>query len=310
MRLAEIARAKRAQQVFAGEWDLVDAIAAGQTLYAYTGKLWKRKNADPLLKRLLGFLEKYPGGTAVRISEIKEKWVEEFQRYLLENKDVSASSSANYSRAIRVVLNSAVKDKIIVQSPAKNVKGIPQPETDRVFLSLEEVRRLANTPPGRGIGEEARRAFLFACFTGLRVSDLRTLAWGDVEHSPPRISKKQEKTGSRVYIPLHESAWKIINDGAIHDYREPVFPGIAPSGRDHCRVLKSWAKRAGIRKNIGWHTARHTFAVLSLEAGAEIYTVSKLLGHRSLKTTQIYAKVTDKLKRAAVEALPAVEIKG
>jgi site-specific recombinase XerD len=62
-----------------------------------------------------------------------------------------------------------------------------------------------------------------------------------------------------------------------------------------------------VRKRIGWHTARYTLAVLALEAGAELYTVSRRLGHTDIKTTQVYAKATDKLKRAAVDALPKLE---
>jgi site-specific recombinase XerD len=72
--------------------------------------------------------------------------------------------------------------------------------------------------------------------------------------------------------------------------------------------LKDWAKKAGIEKQIGWHTARHSFVVLSLESGTEIYTLSKLLGHTDVKTTQVYAVATDKMKREAVNALPVIEI--
>ncbi|MDR1301459.1 MAG: tyrosine-type recombinase/integrase [Treponema sp.] len=72
--------------------------------------------------------------------------------------------------------------------------------------------------------------------------------------------------------------------------------------------LTRWAKKAELEKKISWHTARHTFAVVSLEAGAEIYTILKLLGHTNLKTTQVYAKATDKMKREAVNGLPEIVI--
>jgi site-specific recombinase XerD len=73
--------------------------------------------------------------------------------------------------------------------------------------------------------------------------------------------------------------------------------------------LVKWGYKAGIDKHIGWHTARHTFAVMSLESGADIFTVSRLLGRTNIKTTQLYAKATDKLRREAVNALPQIEIR-
>jgi site-specific recombinase XerD len=105
-------------------------------------------------------------------------------------------------------------------------------------------------------------------------------------------------------------AWSIINDGTIHKYTDFIFPLLSMLKRTtRFDRFQKWATRAGIEKHIGWHTARHTFAVLSLESGVEIFTVSKLLGHTSIKTTQIYAKATDKMKREAVNALPEIKIK-
>ena len=105
-------------------------------------------------------------------------------------------------------------------------------------------------------------------------------------------------------------AWGIIDDKQLHHHKEPVFSSLAKTKTNTNEYLKRWAEKAKIEKNIGWHTARHTFAVLSLESGAEIYTVSKLLGHKNVKTTQVYAKATDKMKREAVNALPEIKISG
>jgi site-specific recombinase XerD len=176
-------------------------------------------------------------------------------------------------------------------------------------LRVEEIQKLADIPPLNDLEREIRQSFLFACYTGLRVSDLMTITWGDIEHNPPQIVKRQEKTKAKVFIPLSNMAWSIINDGTIHKHTDLIFPMMSLIKRtSRFDRLQKRVTRAGIEKHIGWHTARHTFAVLSLESGAEIYTVSKLLGHTSIKTTQIYAKATDKMKREAVNALPEINI--
>lgn len=177
-----------------------------------------------------------------------------------------------------------------------------------VYLEYSEIQSLAKTDMRGKLGAEAKRAFLFACYTGLRISDIKSLTWGDINSEPLQIAKRQKKTESKVFIPLHETAWKIINDGKLHHYQAFIFPRLAKNKSSANNRLKEWAKRAGIEKNIGWHTARRTFATLTLESGADISTVAKLLDHKDLKTTQIYAKATDQMKRKAVNALPGIEI--
>jgi site-specific recombinase XerD len=123
--------------------------------------------------------------------------------------------------------------------------------------------------------------------------------------------KRQKKTKAKVFVPLSNMAWSIINDGIIHKYSDLIFPLMSIMKKTtRLGRLQKWVARAGLQKHIGWHTARHTFAVLSLESGAEIYTVSKLLGHTNIETTQIYAKATDKMKREAVNAMPEINIGG
>ena len=100
-------------------------------------------------------------------------------------------------------------------------------------------------------------------------------------------------------MQISDEAWDII----AHKRRtENVFPRLGTeSGMN--MALKAWASRSGVTKNVSFHVSRHTFATLSLEAGADLYTVSKLLGHTDIATTQIYAKIVDKKRQEAVNKL-------
>jgi integrase len=224
----------------------------------------------------------------------------EYQNWLKE--ELSPSSVQTYAAVIRTAFNLAVRKGMVLKNPTNNIPRVKVPESRIVWLNTNELNLLAKTP--FDYSEELKKAFLFACHTGLRVSDLETLKWGEIEHAPLQIVKTQKKTEDSIYIPLSTTAWNLINDGSIHDHRSPVFPQINKTAHRHYVRLKQWVKSAGIKKKVGWHTARHTFAVLALEGGADIYTVSKLLGHKDVKTTQVYAQATDKMKRAAVDALP------
>jgi integrase len=307
MRLAEVCKSKREAQLLSGEWGMVDPVGGKQTLIEYMARIAATRGQNDFSHKAIKYLKLFPGGN-IAIGSVTEKWIEDFQEYLLKETDLSKKSVRHYSGAVRFALGKAARDLIIPRNPAVNVRGVSVPESDKIYLTAPEVQSLANAPINGELGTEIKRAFLFGCYTGLRISDLKTLVWGDIQRDPLQINKRQEKTERKAFVPLHAVAWGIIDDKRIHSYKEPVFPTLIKSKTNTNEYLKRWAKKAGIEKKIGWHTARHTFAVLSLEAGAEIYTLSKLLGHTDVKTTQVYAKATDKMKREAVNALPVIEI--
>jgi integrase len=107
---------------------------------------------------------------------------------------------------------------------------------------------------------------------------------------------------------LKETAWEIIRDEEKHEPHDYVFPLLAKGKSQTNQYLTKWKREAGIDKPVGWHTARRTFATWELEQGVEIYTVAKLLGHKNIKQVAKYAQATDKLRRAAVNALPEINI--
>lgn len=271
-------------------------------LISYAEDLAAKQDPKNPLPKSLRYLREYAGN--IHLGAVSERWVDGYRGFLLRREELGESTTGKYFAMLKAVLQRAVRDLIIPRNPADAVKGISAPESVRVFLTADELGRLAAAPMGGELGAEVKRAFLFGACTGLRVSDLRALEWGEVQREPLQILKPQWKTKRVVSMPLNATAWKIINDGAIRRRDEKVFPLLSASKTNTNQYLTAWASRAGVDKPIGWHTARHTFATLTLEAGADFSTVSRMLGHTKIQTTAIYAKTTDRTKWAAVEALP------
>ena len=140
--------------------------------------------------------------------------------------------------------------------------------------------------------------FMFSMMTGIRYSDLLTLKWNDVieEDGKYRIEKQMKKTSRMLYLPMNDSAVKLLPErGKPSDL---VFD--VPTIQALDKSLKKWVKRAGIEKRVSFHTARHSFATIGLELGTDLFTVSKLLGHADVTTTQVYATIIDHKKVEAV----------
>ena len=307
-RLAEICRSKRETQFLTGAWDIEDPTAGKKSLAKFMEDYAKTyKKPSPVLC-CVKYVKEFQGGGAVRLGQITPKWVEDFQNFLLNKENLSRYSASFYARILRSALNRAVANELIAKNPANSVRKITSPEPELEFLNFDEVKALAETVPDDPYGAEVRRAFLFICYTGLRISDIETLTWGKVEKNPMRIIKSQEKTENTVYVPLNKSARSLIGDGKNRAPDERVFSLSGRGRRGSYRALKSWAEKAGTGKNIGWHTARRTFATMALENGADILTVSRLLGHTGLSQVTKYAKVTDRLRTEAVNALPDIEV--
>lgn len=202
---------------------------------------------------------------------------------------------------MRAALKQASKDGIISKNPAEFIEGIKPGEPERQFLTLEEVNKMLKTECEL---PNLKNAFLFSCLTGIRWSDIQKLIWKEVQHSEENghyIRFQQKKTGQHETLPISQQARDFLGDKS-EDSEERVFVGLKYSAWHNLR-LKQWVMRAGINKEITFHCARHTNAVLQLSSGTDIYTVSKMLGHKHLKTTEIYAKIVDDKKREAANKI-------
>lgn len=148
-----------------------------------------------------------------------------------------------------------------------------------------------------------KTAFIFSALTGLRWSDINKLLWSEVQYSKELgnyLRFRQKKTQGAETLPISEQAISLL--GERGEPEERVFKHLKYSAW-HNLKLQQWAMKAGIAKTVTFHCARHTYATLQLTLGTDIYTVSKLLGHKHLKTTQIYTKVIDEKKTEAANRI-------
>lgn len=259
-------------------------------LIRYKGSNITMKQVDKAF--LLGYIEYLNGGAS---------------KYFVggpkgtERKKLSKAAKALYFNALVTALNRAVKEDVITVNPADKIPAQDKPkesQSTKVYLTLDELKALADTPCKY---DDLKRAFLFSCFCGLRLSDVRTLKWSAISKTSDgkkQIETVQQKTGEPVYIPLSDNAIKWLPERT----GERVFN--LPHVSSIEKWLAQWSEDAGVKKHITYHVSRHTFATLTLTYGADLYTVSKLLGHSNIQTTQIYAKIVDENKRKAVNLIP------
>ena len=191
-------------------------------------------------------------------------------------KPLSQNSKVSYFNKLRACINQAFEDRIIPHNPLRGIEGFKQAETERSYLTLEEVKAMA---VAHCKYPALKNAFMFSCLTGLRKSDIEKLRWREVQQQGDftRIIFKQKKTGGQEYLDINKQAVQYM--GVRREPDDRVFVGFKYSAY-MIAELRMWANRAGITKDITFHSGRHTFAVLMLDLGAEIYTVQKLLGKR------------------------------
>jgi integrase len=311
LRLAEVCRSQRETQLLTGLWDIQDPVASKMTLLAFLNAIQDAYSNPKTLNSLVYHLKRHSNGAIIQVCQITPKWVKDFQDYFMakvRKGELSQTSAANYIKLFRASMKKAVANSVILRDPCVNIPTIKALDIEIIYLNVDELQALAGVKFDTPYGAEIRRAFLFACYTGLRISDIETLAWSRIETNPAQIIKRQEKTNDPVYIPLNASAQKIIMDGKEHVFTDRIFNLSGHNRRLSYHYLNKWAKEAGVQKHISWHTSRRTFATMALERGVDPITVAKLLGHKDLDQVMKYAKATDKLKRKAIDSLPEIEV--
>ena len=213
-------------------------------------------------------------------------------------KTLGSTTCRIFMNRLAAALNMAVREGLIDSNPFKllDAKEKPQKKSAiREFLTIEELRILIATPCRYDI---VKKAFLFSCFTGLRYSDMMALKWNEIHKAADGktlyIEHEQVKTKNTVTIPLSNEALKWMPRKSKGS--EKVFHQLNITSTTVEVVLGEWMQEAGIQKHITYHCSRHTAATLLLTLGADLYTVSKILGHQSIRMTEVYAKIVDKKK--------------
>lgn len=222
-------------------------------------------------------------------SDVNENFIRQYRLYLQKRGD----KPATVVKALSVLRNYCTKmlaDEVIQKNPFERIK-IGRVYSQRGFLTIKELKQLYlnfvdNKYCLTNSEREVVRTFLFSCFTGLRYGDLRSL--DSKEIFDWKIRKQTHKTGEAVYIPIPLQARMLLPSTLEPG---PVFH-VAENSHFN-RTLRTAVKKMGYSKYVHCHLARHTFATTCITLGIPLAATSKLLGHRNLNTTLIYAKYVD-----------------
>ncbi len=278
----------------------------------YFEKLTDRRHANSSnsirtnWKRETTLLKEFSQGEPILFKDINVTLIENFKEFLVnapqaggKKGTISRNTASTYFSIFKAGLHQAFIDGYLTVDLAAKVKNIKYQESQREYLTTEELNRLASTPCDSPI---LKRAALFSALTGLRHSDIQKLTWKEVvkDEDHYRLLFTQQKTKGTEYMPISVQAYQLC--GERRDPDRLVFEGLQdPSWIS--KPLERWIAKSGIQKHITFHCFRHTYATLQLTNGTDIYTVSKMLGHKKVSTTQIYAKIVDEKKEQAADAI-------
>lgn len=253
-------------------------------------------------------------GDKVTFQHIDSDFVKKFITYLRSAKNfnllkkntndntLSPNTQHNLFKKFAYVIKKAIQAEIIQVNPIDKIDSNDKPKEEdgtREFLTIEEIKKLIHSPCN---DDMLKRAFLFCCLCGIRYSDVKNLTWEQFckdNDGEIILRLKILKTKRHEDFPISKEALKWLPARNDADDKDKVF--ILPKNDHANRKLRKWSEAAKINKRLSFHCSRHTAATLNLSLGVPIETVSKLLGHTKISTTQIYAKIIDEKKKEAVK---------
>lgn len=248
------------------------------------------KNYKSTLKYLKEFVPIYSGNKDIPLEEVNYKFCESYYGYITTEKTCTTNGANKQIQRLKKIINYAIKQGFISKNPMATFTLEFKP-VNRVTLTIVELKKLIEFDFQRPTLEKVRDIFIFQCFTGLSYADIKTLCLNDIEEN--LIKMDRAKTGNQFTVPLLTQALGLIEQYADYENAtKPIFPVL--SNQKMNSNLKLIQEIAGIKKSLTTHIGRHTFATtIALANGVPIETVSKMLGHTKISTTQVYAKVLD-----------------
>lgn len=310
--LAEIIRSKRIVQFRDKEFGFKENVNISVNLITFYETIVDEKLNNTsksnysAWKSSLKYLKEFIG-SKLKTHQLNESHIRKYREFLLttdnlrvkEIKKLSRNTASAYYKHFITVLKLAYKRNLILTDLADNAIFIKEEQTHREYLTEEELDILWKTEIKI---EKVKHMAFFAALTGFRFSDIINLKWESIyndKHQGFYIRLKEQKTGNINNHPISNTAYSLLK--AQGTTSGLVFTNIKYT--QITRPLRDWIKLSGIHKKISFHNFRHSYATLQLANGTDIYTVSKLLGHKNVSTTQIYTKVMDKNKIKAANRI-------
>lgn len=314
LQLVEQIKSKRIAEAATGQHGFTSTNKISTNFYSFFNQVMELKKTNEssknydLWQACLIHVKRYCPDESLSFEQVTVEWVEGLRRYFdsqAKTKSgnlISSGTASTYFNKVRAVINEAYTKEIITKNPLKQVKGITVIPSERVYLGLDEVRALVKIDCRYDI---LKNAFLFSCLTGMRWSDINKLDWSEISelNGNKRITFNQKKNPTKLqYLELSPQAYSLLNG---FEQKGRVFQSLKYSAYMNIELLR-WAMAAGITKHVTFHTGRHTFAVSLITQGVDIYTVSKLMGHSEVKTTQVYADIIDSVRKDAMHKIPDI----
>jgi integrase len=298
---AEAIRGIRAQSLINEEFGFLDKSKKKADFLSYFEM--KAKTKDQKWLRVYQHFKNFVKGKCA-FGDVTVELCNKFRDYLLnanqlahKHHKISQNSAAGYFSTFRALLKIAYKEKYFRENLNDFLESIETKDTKKEYLTLEELKQLANTPCNIPV---LKAASLFSCMTGLRISDILSLQWEEIVPASEGgycMRIRTEKTETETTLPISDEALELCGERG----NGKVFKGLQNS-MTH-QPLKIWIESAGITKHITFHCFRHTFATLQIALGTDIYTVSKMLSHKNVSTTQIYADLVNSKKRESANKI-------